>query len=107
MSAIIIFFYRFHFPIAERDVVDRIMANLINQNRNRRQIIKKMKEMGLIINAKELAKTKQSVKIRPPKEWADHELVELRRIFEEVRHSSGSPWHLIKENKSSILEAVS
>ena len=73
----------------ERDIVDRIMANLINPNRNRRQVIKKMKEMGLITSAKELAKTKQSVRIRPPKEWADHELVELRRIFEEVRHSSG------------------
>lgn len=73
----------------ELDLVDRIVANLINQNRNRRQVIKKMKEMGLITSTKELAKTKQSVRVRPPKEWGDHELVELRRIFEEVRHSSG------------------
>lgn len=73
----------------ELDLADQILANLINQNRNRRQVIKKMKELGLINNIKELAKAKHPVKIRPPKEWADHELVELRRIFEEVRHSSG------------------
>ncbi|KAI9554386.1 putative TIMEOUT/TIM-2 protein [Daphnia sinensis] len=72
----------------EGDVVDRILANLINQNRNRRAVIKKMKEMGLIMDAKSLARTKRSVKIRPPKEWGDHEIVELRRIFEEVRSSS-------------------
>ncbi|KZS05201.1 putative TIMEOUT/TIM-2 protein [Daphnia magna] len=72
----------------EGDVADRILANLINQNRNRRAVIKKMKEMGLIMDAKSLAKTKRSVKIRPPKEWGDHEIVELRRIFEEVRGSS-------------------
>lgn len=70
-------------------MADRILANLINQNRNRRAVIKKMKEMGLIMDAKSLAKTKRSVKIRPPKEWGDHEIVELRRIFEEVRGSSG------------------
>lgn len=80
--------------IAELDVADRIQANLINQTRTRRQVIKKMKQMGLIVNAKQLTKTKRTVGARPPKEWADHELVELRRIFEEVRHSSGSIYTL-------------
>ncbi|EFX80319.1 putative TIMEOUT/TIM-2 protein, partial [Daphnia pulex] len=70
------------------DVVDRIMANLINQTRSRRVIIKKMKEMGLIMDAKSLAKTKRSSKIRPSKEWTEHEVEELRRIFPEVRESS-------------------
>ena len=79
----------FYAPFPERDLVDRILANLINQNRNRRQVIKKMKEMGLIFNAKELAKTKHPIKMRPPKEWGDHEIVELKRIFDEVRHSTG------------------
>ena len=65
------------------------MPNLINQNRSRRIVIKKMKDLGLISNARELAKTKKSVNIRTPKEWADHELSELRRLFEEVRESSG------------------
>jgi hypothetical protein len=65
------------------------MANLINQTRSRRVIIKKMKEMGLIMDAKSLAKTKRSSKIRPSKEWTEHEVEELRRIFPEVRESSG------------------
>ena len=79
----------FHFRRVEGDVVDRIMANLIKQTRSRRVIIKKMKEMGLIMDAKSLAKTKRSSKIRPPKEWSDHEVEELQRIFPEVRESSG------------------
>lgn len=66
------------------------MANLINQDRSRRLVIKKMKEMGLISGIRELAKTKAKIRVRPPKEWADHEIVELRRIFEEVRGTSGS-----------------
>lgn len=69
--------------------MDRIMANLINQTRSRRVIIKKMKEMGLIMDAKGLAKTKRSSKIRPSKEWSEHEVEELQRIFPEVRDSSG------------------
>ena len=69
--------------------MDRIMANLINHTRSRRVIIKKMKEMGLIMDAKSLAKTKRSSKNLPPKEWSDHEVEELRRIFPEVRESSG------------------
>lgn len=66
------------------------MANLINQDRSRRLVIKKMKEMGLISGVRELAKTKTKIRMRPPKEWANHEEVELRRIFEEVRDSSGT-----------------
>lgn len=77
----------------ERDVVDRIMANLINQDRSRRAVIKKMKEMGLISGVRELAKTKAKSKSgsgssRPPKEWAEDEVAELERIFGEVRGSS-------------------
>lgn len=54
-------------------------------------VIKKLKDMGLISGAKDLAKTKNigPSKIRPPKEWANNEIVELQRIFEEVRHSTG------------------
>ena len=82
----------FSFPCAliltERDVVDRVMDNMINRERSRRSVIRKMKELGLIHGAKDLARTKTSIKARPPKEWADHEVVELRRLFEEVRGSS-------------------
>ena len=62
------------------------MTNLINQNRSRRIVIKKMKDLGLITAAKDISRPKKSINIRPPKEWANHEEVELRRIFEEVRH---------------------
>lgn len=64
------------------------MDNMINRDRSRRSVIRKMKELGLIHGAKDLARTKTSIKVRPPKEWADHEVVELRRLFEEVRGSS-------------------
>jgi len=64
------------------------MDNMINRERSRRSVIRKMKELGLIHGAKDLARTKTSIKARPPKEWADHEVVELRRLFEEVRGSS-------------------
>ena len=77
--------------MTERDVVDRVMENMINRDRSRRAVIKKMKELGLIHGAKDLARTKTSssgIRARPPKEWAEHELVELRRLFEEVRGSS-------------------
>lgn len=65
------------------------MANMIKQDRSRRLVIKKLKDMGLISGSKELAKTKHTVRVRPPKEWAQNEITELRRIFEEVRNSSG------------------
>ena len=67
-------------PDEDKDVVDLILANLIREDRTRRVVLKKLKDLGLITGVQDIRK--KSVKVRG-KQWTEVEEEELRVLFEE------------------------
>lgn len=68
------------------DVIDWILDNLIEKNRTRRAVIKKMKEMGLIFKAP----TRKSVAAAVSKHlWRHEEDVLLKELYDEHRLEDG------------------
>ncbi|KAK1135237.1 hypothetical protein K0M31_008008 [Melipona bicolor] len=65
-----------------QDVVDWILEH-INQERTRRGIIKKLKEMCLIVNSKAV---RSQVQKRLPKEWSESEVAQLTELWGELKH---------------------
>ena len=85
------------------------MANLINQDRSRRLVIKKMKDMGLISSTKDITRSRKQLNVRPPRDWSQDEISELTRLFDEVRDSSGdylSVASVFKSDRSDLTVAV-
>ncbi|XP_076063170.1 protein timeless homolog isoform X1 [Oratosquilla oratoria] len=78
-----------------KDAVDMIVQNLINQNRTRRMVIKKLKDLGLVTNIKELSR--KPIKVRAPKTWTEEEEGELKMLFEEYKESM-DPITMIMDN---------
>ncbi|XP_066948216.1 protein timeless homolog [Macrobrachium rosenbergii] len=68
--------------LESRDCVNLILDNLIDQKRTRRAIIKKLKELGLIRETRQL-KPRNTVHVRAPRIWTEEEEGELRMLFEE------------------------
>lgn len=68
-------------------MVDWILENLISDNRTRRGVIKKLKEMCLVVNSKS---TKTAVQKRAPKEWSEEEIAQLTELWEKVREDEGA-----------------
>ncbi|XP_068209920.1 protein timeless homolog [Palaemon carinicauda] len=68
--------------LASKDCVELILDNLINQKRTRRGVIKKLKDLGLITQARDV-KSRKSVNVRAPKMWTEEEEGELKMLFEE------------------------
>ncbi|CAG0882334.1 unnamed protein product [Darwinula stevensoni] len=66
-------------PCPGKSVVDFIHENLINRCRTRRRIMKKMREL-------ELPYAVVQGKKRPPKEWSQEELQELKGLFEQHKN---------------------
>ncbi|XP_076673029.1 circadian regulator timeout isoform X1 [Andrena cerasifolii] len=64
-----------------QDIIDWILEN-INQERTRHGIIKKLKEMYLIVNSKAV---RAEVQKRLPKEWGDEEVAELTELWEQLK----------------------
>ncbi|XP_046476559.1 protein timeless homolog [Neodiprion pinetum] len=64
------------------DLVDWLLKNIINDNRTRRGVIKKLKEMSLIVNSKAV---RNEVQKRLPKEWGEEEKAQLAEIWEVVK----------------------
>nr|XP_012151360.1 PREDICTED: protein timeless homolog [Megachile rotundata] len=65
-----------------QDVVDWILEN-INQERTRRGIIKKLKELCLIVNSKSV---RSEVQKRLPKEWSEEEVAQLTDLWEQLKN---------------------
>lgn len=65
----------------EKDTVDLIMENLISQTKSRRMVIKKLKEMRLIRDIKDLKR--KPLKVHTSRVWTEDEEQELRMLFEE------------------------
>ncbi|XP_052126386.1 protein timeless homolog [Frankliniella occidentalis] len=63
------------------DVVDWILRRLINQDRTAAGVKKKLKELFLIV-----PKTKN----KPPKEWGEQEINELKELYDQFRDSGST-----------------
>ncbi|XP_048512372.1 protein timeless homolog isoform X2 [Athalia rosae] len=68
-----------------KDLVDWLLENIINDSRTRRGIIKKLKEMCLIVNSK---KIRNEISQRLPKEWSEEEIAQLAEIWEIVKEDN-------------------
>ncbi|XP_013165122.1 PREDICTED: protein timeless homolog isoform X1 [Papilio xuthus] len=71
-------------PTTEKDVIDWILDNLIDQTRTRRGVIKKLKELGLIFKAPTKRSNKERLKEKVPKEFSEEEdslLIELWKQY--------------------------
>ncbi|XP_050692209.1 protein timeless homolog [Eriocheir sinensis] len=68
-----------------KDTVDLILDRLISRSRTRRSVIKKLKELGLIQNIRDLQQ--RAPRIRAPRTWTEEEEEELRTLFQENREA--------------------
>ncbi|XP_043579591.1 protein timeless homolog [Bombus pyrosoma] len=64
-----------------QDVVDWILEH-INQERTRRGVMKKLKEMCLIVNSKTI---RNEVQKRLPKVWSEDEISQLTELWEQLK----------------------
>ncbi|XP_058798651.1 protein timeless homolog isoform X2 [Phymastichus coffea] len=65
-----------------QDVINFIQASLINQTRTRRAIIRKLKEMCLIVNSKGV---RSEIQKRLPKEWSEEEKEQLAELWQSAK----------------------
>ncbi|XP_017793791.1 PREDICTED: protein timeless homolog [Habropoda laboriosa] len=90
-----------------QDVIDWILEH-INQERTRRGIIKKLKELCLIVNSKAV---RSEVLKRLPQEWSEEEVARLKELWEELKNDD-DPVELIfngltiKRSKPKIKEKL-
>ncbi|XP_015840765.1 protein timeless homolog isoform X2 [Tribolium castaneum] len=63
------------------DVVDWIVNNLIDNTRTRRAVLKKLKDMCLLVNPATMRKSTRC-------EWGDEEVMQLRALFHEFRDAA-------------------
>ncbi|XP_053978576.1 protein timeless homolog isoform X1 [Hylaeus volcanicus] len=90
-----------------QDIIDWILEH-INQERTRRGIMKKLKEMYLIVNSKAV---RSEVQKRLPKEWSEDEVAQLTELWERLKNDD-DPVDLIfngltiKRSKPKIKEKL-
>ncbi|KYN04845.1 Protein timeless like protein [Cyphomyrmex costatus] len=65
-----------------QDLIDWLLEHIINENRTRRTIIKKLKEMCLIVNSKGV---RAEVQKRLPKEWSEEEIDQLTELWTQFK----------------------
>ncbi|XP_011499954.1 PREDICTED: protein timeless homolog [Ceratosolen solmsi marchali] len=91
-----------------QDLISYILENLINQDRTRRGVMKKLKEMCLIVNSKSI---RGEIQKRLPKEWSDEEINQLTELWDQVKEEH-DPVGLIydslriKRSKAKIKEKL-
>ncbi|XP_033326523.2 circadian regulator timeout [Megalopta genalis] len=89
------------------DLVDWILEN-INQERTRHGVMKKLKEMCLIVNSKAV---RSEIQKRLPKEWSEDEVAQLTELWE-LRKDDDDPVDMIfngliiKRSKPKIKEKL-
>ncbi|KAJ3665891.1 hypothetical protein Zmor_001356 [Zophobas morio] len=67
----------------EEDIVDWIVNNLIDNTRTRRGVLKKLKEMCLLVNYKG-----QKSGARRPQNWGSEEETQLRELYQQFRDAA-------------------
>lgn len=68
------------------DIIDWIVDNLIDSTRNRRVVMKKLREMHLLVNYKG---PKNAVTKGSGKEWGENEEEQLRELYEHFKDAMG------------------
>ena len=96
--------------LSSKDCVELILDNLINHKRTRRGIIKKLKELGLIEDIKQL-KPQKAVHVRAPKTWTEEEEGELKMLFEDNRDAMDIVGRImdhmiLKRPKQRVIEKI-
>ncbi|KAK7070397.1 hypothetical protein SK128_017324 [Halocaridina rubra] len=96
--------------LESKDCVDLILENLIKQSRTRRGILKKLKDLGLINDSKELSGRK-AVKVRAPKTWTEEEEGELRMLYEDNKDAMDIVGRImdhmvIRRPKARVIEKI-
>ncbi|KAL1452664.1 hypothetical protein WDU94_006871 [Cyamophila willieti] len=92
----------------EHDKVDWILENLINKERTRKSVIKKLKELYLITSTKDL---KSSIRIKPPANWTEEEEDQLKTLYQQIKDFH-DPMNALrdrmqyKRSKGSVLEKL-
>lgn len=79
----------------DKDVVDRILDNLICRERSRRAVIKKLKQLGLVTNTRALKK-RGAVGSRVSVVWSEQEEQQLHQLWQECR-SAVDPLTMIRD----------
>ncbi|XP_023244200.1 protein timeless homolog isoform X1 [Centruroides sculpturatus] len=69
-----------------KDVIDHILEHMIDQTKTRRQVIRKLKQLGIVENAKQLHKQK-SVSLK--RDWTEEETTMLIQLYEKYKDSTG------------------
>ncbi|XP_017783660.1 PREDICTED: protein timeless homolog, partial [Nicrophorus vespilloides] len=69
--------------LIEEDVVDWIVSNLIDNTRTRRVVLKKLKDMCLLIDYK--GPRKSGISGKAPKQWGEDEEAQLQELYEEFK----------------------
>ncbi|XP_012222325.1 protein timeless homolog isoform X1 [Linepithema humile] len=91
-----------------QDLIDWLLEHLINENRTRRTVIKKLKEMCLIVNSKGV---RAEIQKRLPKEWSEDEIAQLTELWTQLKDDD-DPVDLIftglriKRSKPKIKEKL-
>ncbi|XP_046407332.1 protein timeless homolog [Ischnura elegans] len=90
--------------LPDGDLVDAVHSNMIDADRSKRAVKKKMKMLGLITSTK-------STKSRPPKEWAEEEIEELTSLYGEMKDAIDpigqiGLWLTVKRPKHRIIEKL-
>ncbi|KAH8247230.1 hypothetical protein KR038_000464 [Drosophila bunnanda] len=82
-------------PETEKDVIDWILDNLADKTRNRRTVLKKLKELGLLFKAP----TKRSTKAAQGGKnlWQPEEDEELRSLYDQHRTEPDCLERIVKE----------
>nr|QCH40580.1 timeout [Chilo suppressalis] len=75
-------------PATDKDVIDWILENLIDQTRTRRSVIKKLKELGLIFKAPTKRSNREMTREKAPKEFSEEEDCLLKELWEQFGQSS-------------------
>ncbi|XP_020292361.1 protein timeless homolog isoform X2 [Pseudomyrmex gracilis] len=65
-----------------QDLIDWLLDHLINENRTRRTVIKKLKELHLIVNSKGV---RAEIQKRLPKEWSEEEIAQLTELWTQLK----------------------
>ena len=65
------------------DMLDSITAFFEESGKSRRQVARKLKEMALITDIKQV--TKKPLKMKTPRQWAEEEIEEVKKYYAEFK----------------------
>ncbi|XP_008482101.2 protein timeless homolog [Diaphorina citri] len=68
----------------DQEKVDWILDNLINKERTRKSVIKKLKELYLITSTKDL-RSAPADRLRPPTNWSSDEEDQLKTLYQQIK----------------------